>query len=254
MVKQPKEEMIYEKVTHWGKIFMYNSPSWNTLFPIVDIIRILPKNTIITHAYAKNQVSIKTYASQYNHMVYGIDLETVDDYAKNMQNMKYIFTFSDGQDSIIKNVLNYGSKMKICCICFSMIDSMYHFYDYTGEEMEKYTFSKPLEVVEKMEYLKEMKKLNTIAKLFPDFEIIPQEKVEVNTLEQCLEKLRLSTNQIKQKKEKEVIHKLPFDANFSQLKHMERAKKREVYDDEPKPPPSAKSVLSAFFSKPKKKS
>ena len=42
------EETCYEKIQFSGKIFMYSSLSWNVLFPIVDIIRLLKKNTIIS--------------------------------------------------------------------------------------------------------------------------------------------------------------------------------------------------------------
>jgi len=45
--KTKYEDTVYEKVVHSGKIFMYNSPSWNILFPVVDIIRILKKNTFL---------------------------------------------------------------------------------------------------------------------------------------------------------------------------------------------------------------
>ena len=41
MVRTKYEDAVYEKVEFSGKIFMYASSSWNILFPIVDIIRIL---------------------------------------------------------------------------------------------------------------------------------------------------------------------------------------------------------------------
>ena len=30
------DESLFEIPQYWGKVFMYNSPSWNVLFPIVD--------------------------------------------------------------------------------------------------------------------------------------------------------------------------------------------------------------------------
>ena len=60
MPRQTKyeEHLQLSKVKYSGKILMYNSPSWNVLFPIVEIIRKLPENSIINHIYTKNQNNI----------------------------------------------------------------------------------------------------------------------------------------------------------------------------------------------------
>ena len=101
------EEPEYEKIIHWGKVFIYTDPSWNVLFPIVDVIRILPKNTMIEYRYGKGQNIIKTYGFQYNYRTMGVKLETKDDYLNALYkgNCKFIFIFSDKEDYVSKTLL-----------------------------------------------------------------------------------------------------------------------------------------------------
>jgi hypothetical protein len=49
MGRQTKIVDNYEKVDYWSKIFMYSGPSWNNLGPVVEIIRNINKNSIISY-------------------------------------------------------------------------------------------------------------------------------------------------------------------------------------------------------------
>ena len=107
------EDVFYEKPEFSGKMFMYSSLSWNVLFPIVDIIRLLKKNTIIGYKYGKGQELIKNYGPQYNHRMLGYDLKNKNDYLKNLQMVKNIFIFSDESDIIATNLLSAAKSNKI---------------------------------------------------------------------------------------------------------------------------------------------
>ena len=71
------DDIPFEKVIYSGKIFIYNSPEWNILYPIVNIIRLLKPNTIIGYKYGKGQNIIKTYGTQYFHRLIGYDLNRI---------------------------------------------------------------------------------------------------------------------------------------------------------------------------------
>ena len=112
MPRQPKfEDSPFEKVVYNGKIFIYSNPDFKIHFPIVDIIRLLKKTTIIGHLYGKGQNIIKLYGSQYYHSVIGYELKTKRDY-HDLKMIKCIFIFSDLQDSTATNLLNYAKEMK----------------------------------------------------------------------------------------------------------------------------------------------
>ena len=108
-----KYEDVYEKVEFSGKIFMYNSPTWNVLFPVVDIIRLLQKNTIIGFKYGKGQHMIRVYGTQYNHSIIGYDFKNKNDYVTNLRAVKNIFIFSDESDPIATNFINISKKNKM---------------------------------------------------------------------------------------------------------------------------------------------
>ena len=55
------DDIPFEKVNYNGKVFMYSTPGWNVLFPIVNIIRLFMKDTIISHRYGKGQTIITNY-------------------------------------------------------------------------------------------------------------------------------------------------------------------------------------------------
>jgi hypothetical protein len=235
------DDAIFHKPNYWGKIFMYNNPSWNVLFPIVDIIRILPKETIITHTYAKNQGTIRLYGSQYNHSVIGIDLKKKEDYIENLKSVTFIFIFSDNQDTLADNLIKYCEKTKTNFICYSTLDSVYHVFE-NGTLITK--IKSPSETIEKIKEIKERKTLNKLNELFPEFDVLQVENKETSCLEKCL--VVLKSSQQDNNNKKVYTHKLPFDANFSKLKYLENSKKKIVYDDEL---PLRKTISELFKKK-----
>jgi hypothetical protein len=250
------EDAVYEKVEYSGKIFMYNDVKWDTLYPIVDIIRLLKPNTIIAHMYGKNQITVPMYGRQYNHLVLGYDLKKKQDYLENLKAVKNIFVFSDQSDTIATNLMNAAKKNKINVICYSSHDKIYHFYDYNLDG--KFEFRDPEEVVAKMYYLAELEQTRKISDLFPDFEIIePVVEVRASTLDQCSRFLKgqREINETAKKQREENFTKV-FDPNLARLKHMERERndRNMVYPDSveilaKKDSDKRKTLLSKFFSK-----
>jgi len=244
------DDPVYKKPNHWGKILMYNNHTFNVLFPIVDIIRILPKETIISHKYAKNQNIIKLYGGQYNFLLLGIDLIKKQDYLENLKTVKFIFIFSDVQDTIADNLINYCKKTKTNLICYSNLDNIYHFYD--DEIVLK--IKEPENVIIKMEEIKERNTLNKLNELFPEFEILePDNKIKNCVLEECLNTLRNSNQDVKDKKVYST--KLTFD-NEIEIKKTNENKKNfknnkieKINEPLLSPPPPSKSSFSNFFKK-----
>jgi hypothetical protein len=99
------QDDIFPRPNYWGKILIYNSPDWDILFQVVDIIRIRPRETIIASKNGKNQSNIRLYGSQYNHLVLGIDLNNRRDYIEHLKCVKFIFIFSDAQDTFAENLI-----------------------------------------------------------------------------------------------------------------------------------------------------
>ena len=132
MVRVTKSDEFVERIVYSGKILMYLN-SWDVLYPVVDIIRLLPKNTIITFKYARNQEMIKMYGSQYNHNTFGLELKSNKDYTNELYHGKVqaIFLYSNTPDIVSTNLLSFAEKFKTNIVCFSTIDNKYHFYDYT---------------------------------------------------------------------------------------------------------------------------
>jgi hypothetical protein len=239
------DEIVYEKVVCSGKIFMYNSYLWDTLFPIVDIIRILKPNTVIGHVYGKKQQTIWTYGSQYNHRVCGYELKNKRDYLENLKAVKTIFIYTDSQDTIATNLINAANKNKINVVCYSNLDNIYHFYDNINDKQHKFTTAQStLDCMYELMALEEVRK---IADLFPDFEIIvPPESPKHSSLEECSRILR----------EREKVNVKIFDPHLSKLKRVEyeRANRNPVYPDSvetlnQKAFDKRKSLLSRFFGK-----
>jgi hypothetical protein len=239
------EDTVYEKVPYSGKIFMYSSTPWNVLFPIVDIIRSLKRNTIIGYKYGKGQQIIKLYSPQYNHCLLGYDLKNKKDYLENLKAVRNIFIFSDEQDAFATNLISVASKNKINVICYSNLDTTYHFYDNINGE--KADFKKPEQVLEKMYNLMDLEGARKIAELFPDFEIIdPPVEAKHSSLEECNKIL----------KDRENVRVKLYDPNLSKLKYMEyeRSQKNMVYPDSmevlaKKEENKRKTLLSRFFKK-----
>ena len=249
------EDTVFEKPDYSGKIFMYSSVSWNVLFPIVDIVRALKKHTIVGHIYGKGQQIIKLYVPQYNHRLLGYELKNKNDYIKNLIAVKNIFIFSDESDIIATNLINTAKKNKINVICYSNIDSVYHFYNNVNGNNSKQSFKTPQEVLDIMYTLLDYEDVRKISDLFPDFEIIEPEIVNVPTnLDKCIEAIRNTELKVKTEKEKSFVK--VFDKNLNKIKQMEyeRSTRNMVYPDsleiiKKTEVDKQKSLLSKFFSK-----
>jgi hypothetical protein len=241
------DDCPFEKVVYNGKIFMYSNSSFDVLFPIVDIIRLFKKTTIIGHLYDKGQKTIKLYGSQYFHSVLGYELKTKQDYQQ-IKTAKCIFIFSDIQDRIATNLLNFAKEMRILAVCYSNIDHVYHFYDYLNHSVERdiQTYSLPeksvnvqvfntaQEVINKMYNLFEFIDNKKLADLFPEFEIIEaEEDIGPTCLDKCVMLLKESSDTIKNKKSDTSIIKVGFDIHTAKLKKMAYLKSQKAvkYDD-----------------------
>ena len=242
------EDTVYEPFKYSGKIFIYCSPTWNVLFPVVDIIRLLEKNTIIGHVYGKGQQIIKTYGPQYKHNIMGYDLKTKKDYIDNLKSIKNIFIFSDESDTLATNLMNAAKTNKINVVCYSNLDTIYHFYNY--DTNETISLKKPELVIEKMYFLRDLDSAKKYSDLFDDFEIIETPVIEKKSLlDECIEIMKKV--EIKEK-EKKVSTKI-YDPHFAKLKRMEyeRSQKNTIYPDsvENMAKKESKLLLSRFFKK-----
>jgi len=252
------EDTVYEKVVYSGKILMYNSVSWDVLYPMVDIIRLLKKNTIIGHAYGKNQGNISVYGTQYNHLVLGYEFKKKHDFVQNLKAVKNIFIFSDSKDTTATNFINAATKNKINIICYSNIDKIYHFYDNINGN--KFEFKDPEHVLEKMYELLELEDARKISDLFPEFEVIElEDERKYTSLDQCSQFLK-NQRQINEneKKQKEKNYTKVFDPHMNKIKKMEyeRSNRNTVYPDSVELLAKAeadkrKTLLTRFFSKAK---
>jgi hypothetical protein len=203
MPRQTKYETeSYEKVEFSGKVYMYTSPYWDTLYPVVDIIRLFRPNTIISYKLGKGQEIIRTYGSQYNHRILETELKNKNDYLLSLKMVKCIFLYTNGPDHIVVSLMNLCEKNKIPVVCYSSIDNIYHFYD---TEREKILFKSPKEVIDHMYNLFDLEKVKKLAELFPDFEILEapviQKSEGYSKLEKCKEILK--ENQSVEQKKKE---------------------------------------------------
>jgi len=249
MVRTKYEDAVYEKVEFSGKIFMYASRSWNVLFPIVDIIRLLKSNTIIGHVFGKGQDTIRMYGSQYNHRMLSYELKKKKDFFENLKTVKTIFIFSDESDTTATNLINFAKTNKINVICYSNLDSVYHVYN----DNERFSLKKPTEVIEKMYYYFDLESFNKYKILFDDFELVESPTEDKKSkLDECIEKIKkIQVSETKQKQ-----HTKLFDPNLSKLKQMEyeRSQRNTVFPDSveniiKKQQESQKSLLSKFFKK-----
>ena len=236
------DDAVFPKPEYWGKILMYLNPKWEKLYPYVNIIRILPPETVIAHKPAQNQTNIRIYGTQYNHCVVDLAISNRKDYIDELKCVKFIFVFSDTQDSFATNLINYSEKSQTSLIAYSNINSLYYFYEYTLEGKQIiHEFMDPQQVIDKMVSIKSRGMADKLQQLFPEFDILEQPVVKTTSkLESSLKILR------EQSQQKPGSYKLAFDANFNQLKRLDTEKKKIVYDDEL---PVRKSALSNFFKK-----
>jgi len=224
---QKYDETIFTKPVYWGKILMYNSIKWDTLYPLVDIIRILPANTIISNKYGKNQENIRLYGSQYNHNVVGCELKKNRDYINELKCVKFVFIYSDNQDTTADNLIKYCEISRTCYICYSNLDKLYHFYDFSMDKKVIHELNDPQKVINLMEHINSKGLADKLQELFPEFEITEQVTEPVTTrLQEALKILK------EKNKEQPQVYKIAFDANFNKLKRLESSKKPVVYDDE----------------------
>ena len=228
MPRPQKFEDFYERTVYSGKIFMYCTPGWDTLFPIVDIIRSLHKNTIISSRNGKGQEIIRTYGSQYNHCVLRDDLFKQKDYLSILKRVKCVFLFTNENDYVVTNVLKTCTSLSLPSISYSMVDEKYHF-KYLNETSIHETAELTLEKMYSTFDLIDTKK---IAELFPDFEIIdPPVNNEKSTLDKCVEKLGIL--KIEERKKKDLNKVQLFDPHLARIKKMERDRVKVEYPDDP---------------------
>jgi hypothetical protein len=225
------DDIPFEKVTFNGKVFMYTTPGWEVLYPVVDIIRLFKSNTVISYKFGKGQNIIRTYGTQYNHRVCGFEIKNKNDYTEALKSVKCVFIFTDSADSYAETFINMAKSLKILLVCYSNLDKVYHFYNCF--ESSKITLNKAEEVIDHIYSAFESVKVTKLAELFPDFEIIeaPVEEPKETVLEECLKKLKV-TDSIEKKKKESLMVKKVNDANLTKIKNMEKDRKKVVYDDE----------------------
>jgi len=243
------DEIPFEKVVFSSKLCIYITPKWEILFPIVEIIRLLHKNSIIAYRIGKGQDIIKTYGSQYNHRIVGYDLKKKQDFLENLKCVKCIIVFSDTKDLVVDNLITYSKNVGVLLICYSNLDSVYHIYDKENKE----TVKKPEEVLEKMYNIINKNDLSKLNDLFPEFDILEEpEKKEVTVLEKCIQRIKKTSSEESIKKEQTV--KI-YDIHYGKLKKMEylRSMNKVVYDDDVekinKQLKNTGRSLSSFFKK-----
>ena len=220
------DDIPFEKPNYNGKIFMYSSPGWENLFPIVDIIRILKRPSIISSRTGKAQNNIRMYSSQYNHRILHEDLVSKNDYLSVLKTVKCAFIFNNSPDYIVTNVLKTCNLLEIPTVCYSSIDAFYH-YSFKNDKIKLKT---PQEVIDKMYTLFDLLEVKKIADLFPDFEILTPEETKVTTLDRCSQLLKEIT--ITEKKKKDLKTVQFFDPNIARIKKMERDRIKVEYDDD----------------------
>ena len=243
------EDSVYAPTFNWGKVFIYNDPTWGVLYPIVDIIRILPKGASIAFKNGPGQGIIRNYSSQYNYTTMGFDIKTKEDYLDVIYKgkVKFIFIFSDKQDAFSKNLLDFGEKFGINTICYSNLDKQYHCYSFnvnTPVNQPK-IFKTPSEVMEHMQSLNELNIVSKFNDLFPEYNILqgqpdqqdqPVNPVQPNqcNLEDCMEKMKIISDTEKEKKKASKNYPVAYDPHMFKLKKMEYFKtQRKINYDEP---------------------
>jgi hypothetical protein len=198
---------VAEKVDYWSKIFMYCEKDWNNIGPIVEIIKNLKKNCIISYKYGKGQHPIRTYGTQYYHRVIGNDFKNKEDYIKNIVNgcVKFIFVFSDdNDDNIVKNLMGIAKKYKIILISYS-VNTDYIFYNYSADS-SVLQFKSATDVINGMEQYNDYLAFKNIITIFPEFDFFPENNsIEFPILDRCLEILKNSNNNECIKRDKKKI-------------------------------------------------
>ena len=228
------DEIPFEKSEYSNKVFIYNEPKWNVLFPIVELIRAFDKHTILSYKYGPGSQIIKLY--NYNHLILGYDLKNKNDY-KNLitAKIKFIFIFTDSSDIVATNLINIGKTHKIPVICYSNIDHVYHFYENDGNLSERVSAKVIENVIQLTEYIEMVnarKSVSKLAELFPEFEIIDLPEInKTAVLDDCVKLLKIKSDS---EKAKINITKKFYDPNLNKLKRMEyeRNHRHDKYEDD----------------------
>ena len=252
MPRQSKIIDTYEKISFSSKLFMYVGQEWNNISPVVEIIKNLNKNSIISYKYGKGQSIIRTYGTQYFHHVMGCEFKNHSDYINNIVNgfVKFIFIFSDTSDFFTNNLVNLAKKYKIVLICYSNIDSIYHFYNYFLQENNPIPIKSGIDVVSSMNQLHDYLLFKQVVDTFPDFDLIPENiNNEFPVLERCLQILKDSNNTELLKKDKKKIqivdNVIPKENNIPPIAPNSMNSMNSMSIPTPKP----KMLLSQFFKK-----
>jgi hypothetical protein len=233
-----------ERIKYFTKIFMYNSESFKNIGPVVEIIKNID-TSIIAYKYGKHQETIKLYGCQYFHRVIGYELLKPNDYLDTILNgmVKFIFIFSNSSDNISSNLLNLAEKYKKFIICYSDLDSKYHFYDYSGY-FEKSTYSNAIDVINKIKEVNDFIEFKKIVDIFPEFDIIPEPSKDTEgCLDRCVEILRANYLEEKNNRNERSVKIIPYikDPVFKR-KTIPKPIKSE-------PEPIIKNRLTDFFKK-----
>jgi len=200
----------YPSLKTSGKLFMYLGPQWNTLYPIVEFIKVLEPKTIIGYKYGKNQQIIKNHGSHYNQMVIGYHLDKKEDYISKIVKglVDYIIIFDNEFDNpVTKNLTGISEFFKINLVMFNLSGNTYKLKYYPPESSEqvpeKMNFGSPSGLVQKINSIKESKMLLPWKNTFPEYhleqiEIIPEEdplkKISEGALNDCIEKIKSVTH------------------------------------------------------------
>jgi hypothetical protein len=216
------DESPFEKIEFSGKIFMYSTPGWNVLYPIVDLIRLLKKNTIISTRNGKGQQLIRTYGMQYYHRVLNDDLLLKNEYQNIFKTIKCAFIFTDSSDPIATNIIKTCESLQIPIVCYSNLDQVYHF--------NKEQLKTAEEVIDKMYLTFDLVEAKKISDLFPEFEILSSEEIVNPTLDQCCEIFKNAS--LTEKKKKDLKNVKLFDPNLARIKKMERDRIKVDYPDD----------------------
>jgi hypothetical protein len=216
-----------EKTTFNGKVLMYCTPGWETLYPIVDIIRLLKSNTIISFKFGKGQGIIKTYGMQYGHRVTGYQIGNKQEYIDALRMVKCVFVFTDSADSYAETFINMAKTLKILLVCYSNLDKVYHFYNNDS----KINIKTAQETIDHIYTYFDLVEATKMAELFPDFEIIeaPVEEPKESVLDECLKKLKKVN--LNEKIKKDSITTKVYDPNLVKIRAMEESRKKVSYDE-----------------------
>jgi len=221
------DDTLFEKTNFNGKVLMYCTPGWETLYPIVDIIRLFKENTVISFKFGKGQGIIKTYGMQYGHRVTGYQIGNKQEYTEALRMVKCVFVFTDSADSYAETFINLAKTLKIMLVCYSNLDKVYHFYNNDS----KIIIKTAQETIDQIYIHFDLIAATKLAELFPDFEIIeaPVEEPKESVLDECLKKLKKVT--LNEKNKKDSITTKIYDPNLIKLRAMEESRKKVSYDE-----------------------